>query len=181
MGGDSMKKYLGLWVCMAISLALLAGCSNDGISAAGSENPLKETAQSQSADTTDWEPTSYDTVNNLDGVAMTVKEGTASSTELTVTFENNSDIQCLYGDPFLLEKKIDGRWYQVPIAFDGNYGFDGIGYNLASGEVGEWPVNWEWLYGSLSPGEYRIVKDMLDFRDTGDYDIYYLAAEFTIS
>ncbi len=176
-----MKKYLCLLACLTISLAFLAGCSNYGISAERTENNSKETASSQPADTTDWELTSYDTVNNFDGVAMTVKEGTASSTELTVVLENNSDSQCIYGEYFLLEKKIDERWYQVPVTFDGDYGFNSIGYHLASGEVGEWPVNWEWLCGSLAPGEYRIVKDILDFRDTGVYETYYLAAEFIVS
>ena len=29
-------------------------------------------------------------------------------------------------------------------------------------------------------GEYRIIKDILDFRGTGDFDTHYLAAEFTV-
>ena len=45
----------------------------------------------------------------------------------------------------------------------------------------EWEVNWEWLYGVLAEGKYRIGKEITDFRDTGDYDsaIYY--AEFEIT
>ena len=44
----------------------------------------------------------------------------------------------------------------------------------------EWEVNWEWLYGELPEGKYRIGKEIMDFRDAGDYDstIYY--AEFEI-
>ncbi|MDD4402930.1 MAG: DUF4825 domain-containing protein, partial [Desulfitobacteriaceae bacterium] len=138
------------------------------------------TASSQPAETIGWEPTTYKTVNNFDGVTMTVKEGTASSTSLTVTFENNSSSQCIYGEYFWLEKKINGSWYQVPVVIDGNYGFNDIGYDLASGDDSEWAVDWNWLYGSLDTGEYRIVKNIADFRGTGDYDTYYLAAEFTI-
>lgn len=131
-------------------------------------------------DITDWKPTTYETVNNFDGVTMTVNKGTESSTKLTVAFKNNSNRQCTYGDYFCLEKKINGRWYQVPVTIDGNYGFNAIGYDLASGDAGEREVDWKWLYGSLNTGEYRIVKDILDFRGTGDYDKYYLTAEFTI-
>jgi len=177
-----MKKYLCLVACMAISLALLAGCSNSGnsISSRGTESTLTETASSQSANTTDWKPTPYETVNNFDGVTMSVKKGTASSTKLTVAFKNNSKSKCIYGEYFWLEKKINGRWYQVPVAIDGNYGFNDGGYLLASGDDGEWAVDWNWLYGSLDTGEYRIVKNIADFRGPGDYDNYYLAAEFTI-
>jgi len=177
-----MKKYQYLFVCTAISLTLLAGCGNHGNrnSAAGIENTLTETVLSQPAETTDWEPTKYETVNNFDGVTMTVKEGTASSTGLKVTFKNNSSSQCIYGEFFWLEKKINGRWYQVPVVIDGDYAFSLIGHDLASGADGEWAADWDWLYGSLGTGKYRIVKDILDFRGTGNYDTYYLAAEFTI-
>ena len=46
-----MKKYLCLLLLMALSLTFTSGC----------------------AETTDWEPTEYDNVNNFDGVNMNVK------------------------------------------------------------------------------------------------------------
>jgi hypothetical protein len=150
---------------MAIVLALFAGCSNNS---------------DPSVDPTDWKPTQYETVNNFAGVTMTVNNGTASSTELTVLFENNTDSQCIYGEYFSLEKTVNERWYQVPVAIDGDYGFNAIGYDLPSRDVREHVVEWEWLYGSLDTGDYRIVKDILDFRESGDYDTYFLAAEFTV-
>ena len=128
----------------------------------------------------DMEFTTYETVNNFTDVTMTVKEETISPTDLTVVFENNSDNHCIYGEFFALEKKIKGKWYQVPVTINGNYGFNDIGYELTSGEKEEFKVDWEWLYGSLDAGSYRIIKDILDFRSTGDFDEYYLAAEFTI-
>lgn len=159
-----MKSYVCLLFFMAMSLILISGCGSSSDSSEGS----------------DWEPTNYETVNNLDGVTMIVKEGTVSSTGLTVIFENNSDKQCIYGEYFLLEKKIGGKWYQVPVTLDGNYGFNDIGYDLDSSDVSEWTVDWDWLYGSLDTGAYRIVKDILDFKKAGDFDKYYLTAEFTI-
>jgi hypothetical protein len=41
-------------------------------------------------------------------------------------------------------------------------------------------VDWEWIYGSLEKGEFRIVKDILDSNGVGGYETYYLAAEFTL-
>lgn len=41
-------------------------------------------------------------------------------------------------------------------------------------------VDWNWLYGVLEPGRYRIIKPVDDFRGTGDFTMYYLGAEFEI-
>lgn len=176
-----MKKYLSLFFCITITFILLVGCGNysNSNSKQGTENIANKTATNQSAETSDWEATSYETLNNFDGVTMTVKEGTTSSTSLTLVFENKSSSQCTYGQYFCLEKKINGKWYQLPSIID-NYAFNDIAYNLASGEYREWATDWNWLYGSLDTGGYRIVKDIHDFRGTGDFDTYYLVAEFTI-
>jgi len=166
---------------MAISLTLLSGCrsNSNGNSAGESENTINKTDLNQPVETTDWEQTTYESVNNFDGVIMIEKENTVSSTGLTIIFKNNTDKQCIYGEYFLLEKRINQKWYQVPAIIE-NYGFNAIGYDLTSGNSREMKVNWEWLYGNLDGGEYRIVKDILDFRKTGDYDKYYLATEFTV-
>ena len=44
----------------------------------------------------------------------------------------------------------------------------------------QWDVNWEWLYGELSAGEYRIGKEIMNFRGTGDFDEEIVYAEFII-
>ncbi len=156
-----MNKYLCFMVCIFLCAAFLAGCGQ---------------ADAEES----WEPTDHNTVNNLEGLTMAVEEETVSPTGLTLTLVNNSDRQCIYGEYYVLEKKINQGWYQVPVVVEGDYGFVDIGYDLAPDVEKKWDVDWEWLYGSLDAGEYRIVKDILDFRGTGDYDIYYLAAEFDI-
>lgn len=130
-------------------------------------------------DTKDWEPTPHELVNDFKGVSMVVKEDSVTPTGLTIVFENNSDEQGIYSDDFLLEKKINNDWYQVPPLMD-EYGFNDIGYDLLPSEKEELVIEWSWLYGSLDPSEYRIIKTVLDFRVTGDFDEYYLAAEFAI-
>ncbi|SHN84894.1 immunoglobulin-like domain-containing protein [Desulfitobacterium chlororespirans] len=175
-----MKKYSCLLLCtVAIGLTFLSGCASAGGSSAAGTNTIIKTDSGQVLETTDWEPTTYEIVNNFEGVTMGVKEGTVSLTGLTLNFSNSSDKQCIYGDYFLLEKKVKETWYQVPTIID-NYGFHSIGYDLAAGGNGERKVDWSWLYGKLEPGDYRIVKDILDFRGTGDYEKYYLAAEFSV-
>lgn len=161
-----MKTYVYALISLTFSFMFLLGCgqSNSGLSSAE----------------TDWETTPYETVNELDNITMTIKEGTISETGLTVTLKNDSDKHCIYGESFSLEKKIGDYWYQVPVVLEENFGFNSIGYDLAASTEDEWTVDWEWLYGSLDAGEYRIIKDILDFREAGDYDEYILSSEFTI-
>lgn len=161
-----MKKTLYVLFSIAIGLALLTGCGNDSLHNAKV--------------TTDWKPTLYENINNVEGITMQVKKGTESSTGLTVIIENHSDKDTIYGKDFLLEKKIKDTWYQVPVELKGNFGFNDIGYDLTPSESSEWTVEWEWLYGKLDPGEYRIVKDISLLRKTGDYTEYHLIANFTI-
>lgn len=145
----------GLLICVS----LLGACGNDP----------------------EGDPTEYEEVNTVDGIAMEVKEETVSPEGLTVVVENESIEEAIYGDDFVLERMIEGNWYQMTTLLEEeNYGFNAIGYSLIPGESGEWEVNWEWLYGSLERGEYRIIKGVLDFREAGNFDEYYLAAEFVI-
>ena len=54
-------------------------------------------------------------------------------------------------------------------------------WTIPMNDTCEWEVNWEWLYGQLPDGKYRIGKEIMDFRGPGDFDktIYY--AEFEIA
>ena len=168
-----MRKILALMIAALLLVMALGGCMNKGATPYDGTNGEAE-------NTNDLKPTRYETVNDLQGVTMTIKEGTVSPNGLVLIFENDSDKNCLYGQFFLLEKKLDGKWYEVPVTIEGDYGFEDIGYELAPGDKQEWETDWQWLYGKLNKGEYRIIKDILDFRGTGDFDTHYLAAEFTV-
>lgn len=156
-----MSRYLRLIVIVLLGMVVVAACGvND--------------------EDADWEPTQYESVNDLEGVSMTEQEGSASSTGIELLLENTTENYYDYGEPFELEKQMDGEWYAVPIPDEENYGFTDIGYELRAGETAEESVDWEWLYGSLDSGEYRIVKDFIQVREPGDFDTYHLAATFTV-
>lgn len=203
-----MRKILILLILTAVTI--LSGCTyrsvmhadmtdlsrHDNVSGGGegsgkiavSELIVEKTGDIESADSgkpdsnraNNLTRSKHETVNNFEGVSMTVKEGTLSSAGLVLIFENNSGKECIYGDYFLLEQKINDIWYVTPVTIEGDYGFDSIGYMLEPGKKREQEINWQWLHGSLNNGEYRIIKDISDFRATGDYDVYYLAAEFQV-
>ncbi len=53
-------------------------------------------------------------------------------------------------------------------------------YIIPLNDTMKWEVRWEILYGELSAGTYRIMKNISDFRTTGDYDTAECWAEFEI-
>ena len=72
----------------------------------------------------------------------------------------------------------DGGWIKVkPIIKD--YGFISIGYTLRPNERAEIKKNWEWLYGKLPAGYYRINTDVI-LGSGGNIRIYPVAAEFIV-
>ena len=61
------------------------------------------------------------------------------------------------------------------------YAFNDEAYSISpTGERSEWTVDWEGLYGKLSPGEYRVRKTIFDGRAPGDYDAYDIFAHFRL-
>ncbi len=44
-----------------------------------------------------------------------------------------------------------------------------------------WDIDWEWLYGELPVGEYRIGKEIMNFRSPGDFEKEMIYAHFKIS
>lgn len=117
------------------------------------------------------------------GLYVTLKK--ISPTGATLVF-NQYDVDAAtgdlqYGNDFAVEVLKDGKWESAPIVVDVNYAFDAVAYVMKKGESSEQELNWEWLYGELAPGEYRIKKKISDFRETGDYDTYTAYAHFFLN
>lgn len=86
-----------------------------------------------------------------------------------------------YGDDFVFEVQKNGKWEEIPVIVEGDYAFHDIAYTITAGDGIEQEMNWEWLYGELAPGEYRIGKCVNDFRKTGDFDSYMMYAHFILN
>lgn len=115
-------------------------------------------------------------VNNFDGVTMTMEKYKA--TEGEVEIHNGRDKEIQYGDFYDIQVQSGGEWYSIKLPDDIAYHM--IAYVVEPGETGIWQINWEYAYGELPMGKYRMVKDLMDYRAPGDYDEYYLATEFEI-
>ena len=159
-----MRKLISILLSCACVFCLLAGCGNN-------DTP-----------TTNYKASTYIMVNNFDGATMSIVQGTVTPIGLTVEFTSSNENECIYGTFYCLEFNSSGKWYQVPYSdkIKSEVAWTKEGYTISKGESQQFSENWEWLYGRLGTGHYRIVKDISDFRGTGDYDAYNLAAEFTI-
>lgn len=87
--------------------------------------------------------------------------------------------EIIAGESFSLEKENNGKWEDVPKIIDDAV-FNDIGYPIPENETTEIETNWEWLYGPLSPGTYKIKKTVIDRTDDG-YTEHELAAQFLVA
>lgn len=118
-----------------------------------------------------------------EGLGLSLKVKSASSTGLTLEFVRDGGSpagELQYGSRYWLQRLEDGRWSAVEYAdMEHEIVWTEVAYNIPEeGSVQD--VDWEWLYGQLPAGQYRIFKDVMDFRETGDYDMYSYSAEFEI-
>lgn len=118
--------------------------------------------------------------NNNNIVSLRVKERSLTETKATLIIENNTNRDYIYGDPFIIEKEMNGKWSELsPI---NELSFNLPAFSLNAKQAIEIEIDWEYGYGKLNPGKYRIVKDIflnID-RAVEEKDIIHIAAEFTI-
>ena len=95
---------------------------------------------------------------------------TQSGGELTGELQTGSDYKLIV---------LKEAWEDVPTIIE-NYGWDMIAYGVAKDDVTEFEYNWEWLYGKLPAGTYRMVKGFTEYRESGDYDNFAYWTEFEI-
>lgn len=113
----------------------------------------------------------------IEGFSMDVTYATCRGVSLQIT--NETDKNILFGDSYALQTYQDGKWYELDYLID-NWAFTAIGYEMPPKSTRSFAVRWDVFHGELEPGNYRIVKDVDDFRGTGDYTQYYVGAEFII-
>ena len=120
--------------------------------------------------------------NDEIAVSMDVYHVTPSG--LTVRFrqyDSRETGELTYGEGYLLEKKSGNTWEAVPMIIE-NGAFTDEGYTIPPEGEAEMETDWEWLYGKLTPGTYRINKTVITTNSTEDgYKTYSLYAQFFLS
>ncbi len=117
------------------------------------------------------------------GLTFSVRQITPSGAALVFS-QYDPDLpsgELQYGDDFLLERKTDSGWEAVPVVIEGDSGFHAVAYVIPAGETHVQTLSWDWLYGELAPGTYRVKKTVCDFRGSGDFDRYPVSASFLLN
>ena len=116
------------------------------------------------------------------GIILTVENLTPSGTIIKCTQSGGEATGELHtGSWYILENWThENGWKEMPYIIDGEIGWDDIAWIIPMNDTIELEVNWEWLYGKLPVGKYRIGKSITDFRESGDYDITTYFVEFEI-
>lgn len=116
-------------------------------------------------------------------IGLTMDTENVSSKGCTLVFTQsggNVTGELLTGEAFFLQVcNRDGKWEDI--STPESLGWNDIAINISNGGKTEIEINWEYAYGELNTGHYRIKKEVMDFRKTADYDEYDIYAEFDIS
>jgi len=95
-------------------------------------------------------------ISELENVSIDIYD--ISLTGATIVIKDTNENPYTYGDWYRLEKQVGGKWYEVNTIID-NFGFNAIGYLPNKDNEVKFVIDWEWLYGELPLGSYRILKE----------------------
>lgn len=111
------------------------------------------------------------------GLTLTAKDVTPTSCTIVFTQSGgNPTGELETGSPFKLEQYKNGKWAAVEILpHEYDIAWTAEAWVIGENKSIEFSEKWNLLYGELPAGKYRIGKDIMDFRKSGDYDrkMYY--------
>ncbi len=114
------------------------------------------------------------------GLSLSAKDITPTGLTLLYTQRGSTPTGTLQtGTDYKLEQAADGAWQAVAPKIE-NYAWNSMAYLIEKDGETEQEINWEYLYGTLSPGMYRLTKEVMDLRGAGDFDTAELSVFFTI-
>jgi len=118
--------------------------------------------------------------NQFDKCTMEIVDATITPTGLTVRFTSANENEILYGSYYRVEKFDNNEWNEIEQKNSGELAWTDEAFAVPKDGFSDCVIDWNWLYGELTTGQFRVIKDILDFRGTGDYDEYYFSEEFKI-
>ena len=167
-----MKRYC-LFILVLSLLFCTAGCSSP---AHGETSTLpKSTPSAEISDVASPLP-EYDW-----GITLTLDNLTRTGATIGCTQSGGESVSELNtGSFFILEQLTERGWVEVEQRkLEGDLAWTMEAYIVNLNGTTQWDLSWEWLYGELPDGHYRVGKEFMNFRGPGDYDTMMVYAEFS--
>lgn len=93
--------------------------------------------------------------SELENVSISISN--ISLTGATIIIKDTNKKTYTYGAWYKIEKQVDEEWKEVKTIRD-DYAFNSIAYLPDENNEVKFEMDWEWLYGELPIGSYRILK-----------------------
>ncbi len=126
---------------------------------------------------------SFDFVQSGDqwGITCFVKDLTNHSMTFQMEqFGGSFKGQLQTGEWFQIYRLNEDSWGPVETNPLIDYAFPMVAYPIAKNDITDFSIEWKWLYGELSPGEYRLDKKVMDFVQSGEFEEEIYSVYFTI-
>lgn len=120
-------------------------------------------------------------LNDKWGIYLSADNVTPSGMTLKIEqFGGKATGELQTGEWFKLETTVNDKWQEVNTNPLIDFAWHQTAYSIKRNDITELDVEWEWLYGKLPSGYYRLSKEITDFRKTKDYDKEIYDVYFTI-
>lgn len=119
--------------------------------------------------------------NDVKNVIITIKPGSLTRTNTTVSISDFSGNKYTYGSWFRIDKFQNDKWETLEL-INNNAAFDLMAYHVDKSGKLELYQDWSYMYGELKSGKYRLVKYALPIvnRPVTESDRLFFSVSFTI-
>jgi len=103
---------------------------------------------------------------------LTLSAENVTPTGLTIKFSQSDGkhyVEFTTGSQYEIEQELNGVWEKVKTNVD-NPVWNDIAYIIKSGGITDHKINWEFLYGELLEGSYRLSKEIYAFTENSGYE-----------
>lgn len=115
------------------------------------------------------------------GITLHAEDVTPKGMTLKIEqFGGNPTGELQTGAPYSLETTVNNEWQPVETKTREPLVWNALAYSVKMNDITEMNINWEYGYGELKPGYYRLIKEFDDFRAPGDFDKETYEVYFTI-
>lgn len=150
-----MKRLIAL-VCVVVMVGSLFACAGNGMP---NETASPSTSAGGALILSENSDADFDTSGDI-VVETEFQVYGRDAPWVSYTITNNTSEELVYGAPFGIEVRLDGKWYQVP--FPENTAWITIGYILKANETNVGRFSFSQLDYKMADGQYRLTKAIGD-------------------